>query len=121
MFLFWTITFKFLNCDSFSIITFQIISLCLYNHGFVRNKTNLFTIMELKFSFLRNNYPELFAISELTEKLYYIDASSLLAKSRLFSEKMAILIWQFENLGSFDGNQVERINQSFYSNSIYKL
>ncbi|MFB3386653.1 type I restriction-modification system endonuclease [Flavobacterium sp. LAR06] len=74
--------------------------------------------MTSKFSFLQNNYPELFKISELAEKLYYVDPSSSLAKSRLFSEKTAILIWQFESLGYFDGNQVERINQLFYDNYI---
>jgi type I restriction enzyme R subunit len=74
--------------------------------------------MNSKFSFLSDNYPELFTISELSEKLYYIDASSSLAKSRLFSEKMAVLIWNFEELGFFDGNQVERINQLFFKNCI---
>ena len=29
-----------------------------------------------KFSFLQNKYPELFLISELSEKLYYVDPSS---------------------------------------------
>jgi type I restriction enzyme R subunit len=71
-----------------------------------------------KFSFLQTKYPELFTISELSEKLYHLDPSSSLAKSRLFSEKMTILIWQFEDLGFFDGNQVERINQLFYKNCI---
>ena len=71
-----------------------------------------------KFSFLKIKYPELFTICELSEKLYYVDPSSSLAKSRLFSEKMAILIWKFEDLSFFDGNQVERINQLFYKNCI---
>lgn len=71
-----------------------------------------------KFSFLQINYPELFTISELSEKLIHIDPSSSLAKSRLFSEKLAVLIWQFEDLGFFDGNQVDRINQLFYKNCI---
>lgn len=74
--------------------------------------------MVSKFSFLQINYPELFTISELSEKLVHIDPSSSLAKSRLFSEKVAVLIWQFENLGVFEGNQVERINQLFYKNCI---
>ena len=74
--------------------------------------------MTSKFSFLQVKYPELFTISELSEKLYHVDPSSSLAKCRLFSEKMAILIWQFEDLGFFDGNQVERINQLFYKNYI---
>lgn len=71
-----------------------------------------------KFSFLQIKYPELFTISELSEKLYYVDPSSSLAKSRLFGEKMAILIWKFEDLSFFDGNQVERVNQLFYNNCI---
>nr|WP_315176345.1 type I restriction-modification system endonuclease [uncultured Flavobacterium sp.] len=71
-----------------------------------------------KFSFLQNNYPELFLISELSENLYYVDPSSSLAKLRLFSEKMTILIWKFEDLGIFDGNQVDRINQLYYKNLI---
>lgn len=74
--------------------------------------------MASKFSFLEQNYPELFAISELSEKLYHFDPSSSLAKSRLFSEKMSILVWQFEGLGAFEGNQVERINQLYYNNNI---
>ena len=71
-----------------------------------------------KFSFLQINYPELFTISELSEKLIHIDPSSSLSKSRLFSEKLAVLIWEFENLGFFEGNQVDRINQLFYKNCI---
>jgi type I restriction enzyme R subunit len=74
--------------------------------------------MMSKFSFLQIKYPELFTISELSEQLYHVDPSSSLAKSRLFSEKMSLLIWQFEDLGFFDGNQVERINQLFYKNYI---
>ncbi|MCC9073570.1 type I restriction-modification system endonuclease [Flavobacterium sp. F-65] len=74
--------------------------------------------MASKFSFLQDKYPELFAISELSEKLYYLDPSSSLSKLRLFSEKMTILIWQFEDLAFFDGNQVDRINQLFYKNCI---
>lgn len=64
-----------------------------------------------KFHFLKSTYPELFTISELSEKLIHIDPSSSLAKSRLFAEKVTVLIWQFEDLEFFDGNQVERIRQ----------
>jgi type I restriction enzyme R subunit len=74
--------------------------------------------MVSNFSFLENNYLELFTISELSEKLIYVDSSSSLAKSRLFSEKLAQLIWEFEDLDVFQGNQVERINQLFYKNAI---
>lgn len=74
--------------------------------------------MTSKFNFLRANYPELFTISELSEKLYFIDPSSSIAKSRLFSEKLAILLWKFEDLEIFEGNQVDRINQLYYKNCI---
>ncbi|MCG9792796.1 type I restriction-modification system endonuclease [Flavobacterium algicola] len=74
--------------------------------------------MASTFSFLEINYPELFTISELSERLIYIDPSSSLSKSRLFSEKLAQLIWQFEDLAPFEGNQVERINQLFYKSCI---
>lgn len=74
--------------------------------------------MSSKFSFLTKSYPELFTISELSERLIHVDPSSSVAKARLFSEKLAQLIWQFEDLGFFDGNQVDRINQLFYKNAI---
>ncbi|RZJ69222.1 type I restriction-modification system endonuclease [Flavobacterium sp.] len=74
--------------------------------------------MKSKFSFLQISYPELFKISELSEKLIHVDPSSSLSKSRLFTEKLALLIWQFENLEVFTGPQVERINQLFYRNYI---
>ena len=74
--------------------------------------------MSSNFHFLQSNYPELFTISELSEKLYYVDPSSSLSKSRLFGEKLTLLLWDFEDLGYFDGNQSERINQLFYKNCI---
>ena len=74
--------------------------------------------MASKFSFLQIKYPELFTINELSEKLYHVDPSSSLSKSRLFSEKLTMLIWQFEDLGFFEGNQLERINQLYYKNCI---
>jgi type I restriction enzyme, R subunit len=77
--------------------------------------------MPSKFCFLENDYRELFTISELAEKLYFIDPSSSLAKSRLLSEKLSLLIWQFENLEDFDGTQVERVNQLFYQNYIPEI
>jgi type I restriction enzyme, R subunit len=70
------------------------------------------------FIFLESAYPELFKISELSEKLIHIDPSSSLAKSRLFSEKLAALLWEFEELEEFQGNQVDIINRLFYSNVI---
>ncbi|SFS44207.1 type I restriction enzyme, R subunit [Zhouia amylolytica] len=71
-----------------------------------------------KFEFLQSDYPELFTIAELTEKLIHVDPSSSLAKSRLFSEKLSHIVWDFESLGVFNGNQVERINQLKYTNAI---
>lgn len=65
--------------------------------------------MNTNFSFLQHQYPTLFAISELSEKLIYLDPSSSLAKSRLFSEKLSQLIWEFEALGEFVGSQNDRI------------
>ena len=77
--------------------------------------------MTSKFSFLEKTYPELFKVSELSERLIHIDPSSSLAKSRLFSEKLATLIWEFENLDGFEGTQVERINHLFYRNYIPEI
>lgn len=74
--------------------------------------------MTSKFQFLKLNYPELFKISELAEQLMHVDSSSSLTKSRLFAEKLTLLIFQFESLDYFEGNQSERINQLFYKNCI---
>lgn len=65
--------------------------------------------MSSKFFFLNESYPNLFALSELSERLIYIDPSSSLSKSRLFSEKMSLLVWEFEQLGEFMGSQNDRI------------
>ena len=72
--------------------------------------------MKTNFSFLQQQYPSLFAISELSEKLIYIDPSSSLAKSRLFSEKLSQLVWEFEELGEFLGSQNDRIYRLSNSN-----
>lgn len=77
--------------------------------------------MNSKFEFLQRNYAELFTISELAERLIQIDPNSSLAKSRLLSEKIAQLIWEFESLENFDGKQVERINQLYYKNCIPEI
>ncbi|AXT49486.1 type I restriction-modification system endonuclease [Aquimarina sp. BL5] len=74
--------------------------------------------MPSSFSFLSSEYPELYVIADLSEKLIHVDPSSSLSKSRLFSEKLSILIWQFENMEEFHGTQIERINQLFYVNAI---
>ena len=72
--------------------------------------------MNTNFSFLQQQYPNLLAISELSEKLIYIDPSSSLAKSRLFSEKLSQLVWEFEELGEFLGSQNDRIYHLSNSN-----
>jgi len=74
--------------------------------------------MKSKFQFLENTYPELFKISELSEKLIEIDPSSSLSKSRLLSEKLSKLLWDFEKLDDFHGNQIDRISQLFARNII---
>jgi type I restriction enzyme R subunit len=79
------------------------------------------TVMPTKFSFLQKNYSELFTLSELAEQLYYIDASSSLSKSRLFSEKLAQLLWKFEDLGIFNGSQIDRIDQLYFRNCIPEI
>tara|TARA_R110002049_G_scaffold28018_5_gene96667 strand:+ start:19724 stop:19957 length:234 start_codon:yes stop_codon:yes gene_type:complete len=61
--------------------------------------------MNANFSFLKHQYSNLFAISELSEQLIYVDPSSSFSKSRLFSEKLGQLIWDFEELGEFVGSQ----------------
>jgi len=53
--------------------------------------------MDSKFYFLKDNYPELFNCARLAEILYHVDASSSIAKSRLFCEKLASLIAGFES------------------------
>ncbi|MDI9309648.1 MAG: hypothetical protein QM535_05495 [Limnohabitans sp.] len=53
--------------------------------------------MTSQFSFLQQEYLELYKLSELAEKLYFIDPSSSIAKLRLFSEKLAILHKAFKD------------------------
>lgn len=77
--------------------------------------------MTTKFSFLKESYPELFTISELSERLIELDPNSSLSKTRLLSEKVTQLIWEFENLENFGGNQIDRINQLFYKNCIPEI
>jgi type I restriction enzyme R subunit len=68
------------------------------------------------FNFLKDNYPKLFVIAELSEQLIHIDPSSSLAKTRLLAEKMSILIWDFEQMGDFQGTQLDRLKRLSYSN-----
>jgi type I restriction enzyme R subunit len=77
--------------------------------------------MSSSFLFLHKDYPELFTISEIAEELIHIDPSSTLSKARLFSEKLSILIWDFEQMGDLQGTQVERINQLYYKNILPEI
>lgn len=77
--------------------------------------------MSSSFSFLQKDYPELFTICEIAEELIHIDPSSTLSKARLFSEKLSILIWDFEQMGDLQGTQVERINQLYYKNILPEI
>ncbi|MEN1785566.1 MAG: type I restriction-modification system endonuclease [Bacteroidota bacterium] len=74
--------------------------------------------MKPNFYFLKELYPNLFAISELSEKLIYVDPSSSLSKSRLFAEKLSQFVWDFENLGEFVGSQNDRIYRLSNTNCI---
>ena len=48
------------------------------------------------FIFLQSDYPELFTLTELAEKLVSIDPNSSLTKTRLFVEKLVLLMGEFE-------------------------
>ena len=67
------------------------------------------------FNFLKPDYPKLFVIAELSEQLIHIDPSSSLTKTRLFAERMSQLIWDFEQMGEFEGTQIERLKRLAYS------
>jgi type I restriction enzyme R subunit len=70
------------------------------------------------FNFLKDNYSKLFVIAELSEQLIHIDPSSALAKTRLLAEKMSVLIWDFEQMGDFQGTQLDRVKRLAYSNIV---
>ena len=48
------------------------------------------------FIFLQSDYPELFTLTELAEKLVGVDPNSSLTKARLFVEKLILLMGEFE-------------------------
>ncbi len=68
------------------------------------------------FKFLESDYPQLYVIAELSEQLIHVDPSSSLSKTRLLAEKMSQLIWDFEQMGDFNGTQLDRLNRLAYSN-----
>lgn len=67
--------------------------------------------MRSSFCFLEGDYPELYQIAILAEKLYEVDASSSIAKSRLFCEKLTSLIAYLEEFDISDLKQVDAITQ----------
>ncbi len=77
--------------------------------------------MGSSFTFLKSDYPELLTICEIAEQLIQIDPSSTLSKTRLLSEKISLLIWEFEDMGELQGKQVDRINQLYYKNVIPEI
>lgn len=77
--------------------------------------------MSTNFSFLKSDYPELYTITEIAEELIHIDPSSTLSKTRLFSEKISLLIWEFEDLDTFGGSQLDRINQLYYKSILPEI
>lgn len=54
--------------------------------------------MASKFSFLLPEYNELFQFATVAEKLYFVDASSSISKTRLVCEKLIALIGAFEEV-----------------------
>ncbi len=65
------------------------------------------------FTFLQSAYPDLFTLGELTERLLVIDPNSSLTKSRLFAEKLTVLIWNFEELNATNELQVHKIDKLY--------
>ncbi|KQM45886.1 type I restriction-modification system endonuclease [Chryseobacterium sp. Leaf201] len=61
------------------------------------------------FNFLSEFYPALFNQARLAESLYYIDASSSIAKARLFGEKLVRLIAELEVENIEGKSQIEAI------------
>ncbi|KMQ70825.1 type I restriction-modification system endonuclease [Chryseobacterium koreense] len=72
--------------------------------------------MESKFTFLLPTYEELFQFATVAEKLYFVDPSSSIAKSRLVAEKLIRFIAAFEELEVVDMKQVDIINFLKYYN-----
>ncbi|WP_298519856.1 type I restriction-modification system endonuclease [uncultured Kordia sp.] len=67
------------------------------------------------FSFLNDEYKTLLKTITLAEKLIYIDPSSSLIKSRLFTDTLIKLIYEFEALTDFDVSHIERIKKLKYN------
>lgn len=61
------------------------------------------------FNFLKEIYPVIFNHARIAENLYYVDASSSIAKSRLFCEKLIALIAELEDEDIIEKTQLEAI------------
>lgn len=61
------------------------------------------------FNFLKEMYPVIFNHARIAENLYYVDASSSIAKSRLFCEKLIALIAELEDEDIIEKTQLEAI------------
>jgi len=61
------------------------------------------------FNFLKEIYPVIFNHAKIAENLYYVDASSSIAKSRLFCEKLIALIAELEDEDIIEKTQLEAI------------
>ncbi|MPT31178.1 MAG: type I restriction-modification system endonuclease [Chryseobacterium sp.] len=77
------------------------------------------------FNFLCEAYPSLYNQARLAESLYYIDASSSIAKARLFGEKLIKLIAELEVENLNERSPVEAIqflqNQNIFPDAIGSL
>ncbi len=74
--------------------------------------------MNSNFSFLEITYPELHKLALIAEQLISVDPSSSLGKTRLFSEKLAKLVQDFEYIQDDHITQVERIRMLYECNAI---
>ena len=69
------------------------------------------------FIFLQTDYPELYTLTELAEKLVSIDPNSSLTKARLFVEKLVLLMGEFERYEfSLKDTPNIRINKLYAAN-----
>ncbi|AUC81800.1 type I restriction-modification system endonuclease [Lacinutrix sp. Bg11-31] len=66
--------------------------------------------MKTNFSFLGDNYVELFQLAVLAERNCYVDSSTTLSKLRILTEKLASILVDFEQLEEpYDKKQMSRL------------
>lgn len=76
--------------------------------------------MTSKFQILEPEYPQLFKICEISEKLFYVDHNSTVSKLRLFAEKVIELIYRLEKTEFSSSSMVERIKELSNKNYLPK-